>query len=69
MTGPTPATPANPRICSNCDGFATVAISSGLGRDAGGNLRTLTIDCRVCSGTGIVRPRVRSATVGVEVAS
>ncbi|MFJ9120974.1 hypothetical protein ACIRJO_36285 [Streptomyces sp. NPDC102394] len=69
MTGPTPATPANPRICPNCDGFATVAISSGLGRDARGHLHTLTVDCRTCSGTGTVRPRVRTAAVDVEVTS
>ncbi|TQJ90012.1 hypothetical protein [Streptomyces sp. SLBN-31] len=54
MTGPTPAPPANPRICSNCDGFATVAISSGLGRDARGHLHTLMVDCRACSGAGTV---------------
>ncbi|WP_327595023.1 hypothetical protein [Streptomyces chartreusis] len=53
MTGPTPATSTTDRICSNCDGFATAAISSG-GRDARGHLHTLTVDCRVCSGTGTV---------------
>ncbi|MFJ9903889.1 hypothetical protein ACIRVK_13455 [Streptomyces sp. NPDC101152] len=53
MTGPLKATPASARICPNCDGFATAAISSG-GRDTRGHLNTITVDCRVCSGTGTV---------------
>ncbi|WP_425833601.1 hypothetical protein [Streptomyces fractus] len=40
------------RVCANCDGFATVAVSSGLGRDLLGHLRTLTLDCPACQGTG-----------------
>ncbi|MGW3100186.1 hypothetical protein ACWDCC_42885 [Streptomyces sp. NPDC001102] len=64
MTGPTPATPANPRICPNCDGFATVAISSGLGRDARGHLHTLTVDCTVCRGTGTVIVPLRQLAGG-----
>ncbi|WP_030597044.1 hypothetical protein [Streptomyces fulvoviolaceus] len=52
MTGlnPAPHTPA--RICPNCDGFATAAVTSGLGRDASGHLRTITVDCTACHGHG-----------------
>ncbi|MFA0843409.1 hypothetical protein [Streptomyces rochei] len=45
-----PTRPA-PRICPACDGFATVAVTLG-GRDSHGHLRTLTIDCPACHGTG-----------------
>ncbi|MFJ4357737.1 hypothetical protein ACIP25_15825 [Streptomyces massasporeus] len=38
------------RICPNCDGFATAAITTGS-RDQHGHLSTLTIDCRACNGT------------------
>ncbi|MBD0843263.1 hypothetical protein [Streptomyces sp. TRM68416] len=60
MTGPTPATTTTARICSNCDGFATAAVTFDLGRDSSGHLRTLTVDCSVCHGTGTAparRPR------------
>ncbi|WP_405670657.1 hypothetical protein [Streptomyces sp. NBC_01530] len=53
MTGPTPALTPALRICPNCDGFATAAISSG-GRDARGHLHTIAVDCRVCLGIGTV---------------
>ncbi|WP_425831526.1 hypothetical protein [Streptomyces fractus] len=43
---------ASARVCANCDGFASVAVSSGLGRDAHGHLHTLTLDCTACHGTG-----------------
>ncbi|GGZ13628.1 hypothetical protein [Streptomyces poonensis] len=52
---PTPA----PRICPNCDGFASAAITTG-GRDAHGHLRTITADCRSCHGTGTVRRPARA---------
>jgi RNase P subunit RPR2 len=45
-----------PRICPNCDGFATVAITTGS-RDRHGLLPTLTVDCRACNGTGTVPAR------------
>ncbi|MGW3729447.1 hypothetical protein [Streptomyces sp. NPDC000851] len=48
-------TPA-PRICPNCDGFASVAITLG-GRDARGHLRTITAHCPACHGTGTARTR------------
>lgn len=47
------ANATNTRICPNCDGFATAAISSG-GRDTRGHLHTLTVDCPACHGTGAV---------------
>ncbi|MFC8143003.1 hypothetical protein ACFUKV_14840 [Streptomyces paradoxus] len=50
-----PSTPAA-RICPNCDGFATVAITTGS-RDRHGHLPTLTIACRACNGTGTVPAR------------
>ncbi|WP_425833026.1 hypothetical protein [Streptomyces fractus] len=53
--------PATARVCSNCDGFASAAVSSGLDRDARGHLPTVTVDCPVCHGTGI---RSRSVRVG-----
>ncbi|MBQ1099722.1 hypothetical protein KBY55_27580 [Streptomyces sp. b94] len=53
MTGSAPATAASPRICPNCDGFATAAVSSG-DRDASGQLPTLAVDCPACHGAGTV---------------
>ncbi|MET8082311.1 hypothetical protein [Streptomyces sp. NPDC005303] len=54
MTGHNPAPHTAARICSNCHGFATAAVSSGLGRDHRGNLRTITIDCPACHGHGTI---------------
>ncbi|MEU6418681.1 hypothetical protein [Streptomyces spiralis] len=45
-----------PRICPDCDGFASVAVTLG-GRDARGHLRTITAHCATCNGTGLVRTR------------
>ncbi|MFE9650101.1 hypothetical protein ACFYO0_39535 [Streptomyces sp. NPDC006365] len=42
------------RICPNCDGFASVAITSS-GRDQHRHLRTVTADCPACKGTGTAR--------------
>ncbi|MEV0121628.1 hypothetical protein AB0I16_08720 [Streptomyces sp. NPDC050703] len=39
------------RICPDCDGFATVKATLG-GRDRHGHLRTLTLHCGTCHGTG-----------------
>ncbi|EFE69419.1 conserved hypothetical protein [Streptomyces viridosporus ATCC 14672] len=50
-----PATPT-PRICPHCDGFATVAVTTGS-RDRRGHLRTLTAHCPACHGTGTVPAR------------
>jgi hypothetical protein len=59
MPGLTPATTRSARICPNCDGFASVAVTLG-GRDARGHLRTITAHCPVCHGAGATplrRPR------------
>ncbi|WOX26742.1 hypothetical protein R2D22_24165 [Streptomyces sp. HUAS YS2] len=52
-------TPA--RICSNCDGHASVAVTLGV-RDHAGHLRTVTAHCPVCHGSG-TRPTRRPLTV------
>ncbi|MGW5242852.1 hypothetical protein ACWEQN_03030 [Streptomyces sp. NPDC004129] len=44
-------TTPRPRICGNCDGFASAAITLG-GRDTRGHLRTITAHCPACHGTG-----------------
>ncbi|NEA86090.1 hypothetical protein G3I38_31935 [Streptomyces sp. SID7958] len=49
-------TPLPSRICPACDGFASVAVTSG-GRDPRGHLRTLTAHCPTCQGTGTVPAR------------
>jgi RNase P subunit RPR2 len=54
MTHPT--TTPTPRICPNCDGFATATITTGS-RDQHGHLPTLTIACRACNGLGTVPAR------------
>ncbi|MFE7709770.1 hypothetical protein ACFU6I_29175 [Streptomyces sp. NPDC057486] len=46
------------RVCANCDGFPTVRVTLG-GRDRHGNLRTITVHCPACHGTG-TRP-IRTA--------
>ncbi|MFE9445611.1 hypothetical protein ACFYO2_43295 [Streptomyces sp. NPDC006602] len=51
-------TPPPPRICPNCDGFASAAITLG-GRDQNGHLRTITAHCPVCNGTGTRPARTR----------
>jgi DnaJ-class molecular chaperone len=56
MTGPTPATTSTARICPNCDGFASAAITIG-GRDRHGHLRTVTAHCPACHGLGTVPAR------------
>ncbi|MFM9699839.1 hypothetical protein [Streptomyces europaeiscabiei] len=44
------------RICPNCDGHASAAITLG-GRDQNGHLRTITANCPACHGTGTTRTR------------
>ncbi|MGW5471580.1 hypothetical protein [Streptomyces chartreusis] len=51
MTGSTPATTTSARICSDCDGFASVKVTFG-GRDRRGHLRIITAHCPACHGTG-----------------
>ncbi|MDX3353309.1 hypothetical protein PV703_08230 [Streptomyces sp. ME01-24h] len=60
MTHPTPP-PA--RICPACDGFASAAITLG-GRDRHGHLRTLTVHCPACHGTGAPPTRTVASIVG-----
>ncbi|WP_328399460.1 hypothetical protein OHS70_21500 [Streptomyces sp. NBC_00390] len=43
------------RLCPACDGFASVAVTSG-GRDHNGHRRTVTTHCRTCRGSGTVPP-------------
>ncbi|MGW4722986.1 hypothetical protein [Streptomyces sp. NPDC004291] len=45
-----PHTP-RPRVCSDCDGFPVVHITTGS-TDSGGQRRTLTATCPACKGTG-----------------
>ncbi|MEU5797664.1 hypothetical protein ABZ800_29690 [Streptomyces sp. NPDC047813] len=39
------------RVCRDCDGFATAAISTGT-RHTDGTRTTLTVTCPSCKGTG-----------------
>jgi hypothetical protein len=48
--------PVTARVCSNCDGFPTVRVTLG-GRDRHGHLRTITVHCSACTGTGTVPAR------------
>ncbi|RPF33610.1 hypothetical protein [Streptomyces sp. TLI_185] len=68
MTGPTPATTTNARICPDCNGFATAAVSSGP-RDTSGDLPVTAVDCPACHGTGTVPLRPRLTAADVEVAA
>ncbi|MFD9218681.1 hypothetical protein ACFWDI_01295 [Streptomyces sp. NPDC060064] len=43
--------PAPARVCSHCDGFPAVRVTLG-GRDRRGYLRTVTVHCPACHGTG-----------------
>ncbi|CAM5684575.1 hypothetical protein SALBM311S_09145 [Streptomyces alboniger] len=52
-----------PRICPNCDGHASAAITLG-GRDTQGNRRTITAYCPACHGTGTTHRRTRSSREG-----
>ncbi|MCQ4214472.1 hypothetical protein [Streptomyces longispororuber] len=44
-------TPARVQICPGCDGFASAEVTRG-GRDHRGHLRTVTVHCTACQGTG-----------------
>ncbi|MFC6065089.1 hypothetical protein [Streptomyces ochraceiscleroticus] len=52
--------PARVRLCPDCDGFPTVAITTGQ-KNPDGTRRTFTVVCRTCEGTGTVarRPAAR----------
>lgn len=45
-------------ICGHCDGFPTVAITTGT-RTPSGERRTITADCPACHGTGHTLPAAR----------
>ena len=51
------------RICRDCDGFATAAITTGT-RHPDGTRATLRVTCSSCKGTGTPR-RVRAQEVTV----
>ncbi|MFF1638403.1 hypothetical protein ACFVXA_12350 [Streptomyces sp. NPDC058246] len=44
------------RVCPDCNGFASVAVTTGA-RHRDGSRVTLRIDCRACKGAGIVLVR------------
>ncbi|MFF9841611.1 hypothetical protein [Streptomyces sp. NPDC013740] len=50
-----PQTTRAPRICRDCDGFATATITTGL-RTADGTRHTIPVDCRTCRGAGHTTP-------------
>jgi hypothetical protein len=43
------------RVCRDCDGFATAAITTGT-RHPDGTRATLTVACSACKGTGRILP-------------
>ncbi len=51
------------RICRDCDGFPTVAITTGT-RHPDGTRVTLWITCPTCKGTGHATPAVSLTRVG-----
>ncbi|MGW0467027.1 hypothetical protein ACWDX6_17375 [Streptomyces sp. NPDC003027] len=59
----TDRTPPTPRLCPACDGFASAAVTLG-GRDRHGHLRTITVHCPTCHGTGHLPARVPSLAGG-----
>ncbi|MGW6566928.1 hypothetical protein [Streptomyces sp. NPDC054975] len=46
-----PETTQAPRICRDCDGFATATITTGL-QTAHGMRHTVRVHCTTCQGTG-----------------
>ncbi len=51
------------RICRDCDGFPTVAITTGT-RHADGTRATLRITCPTCKGTGTTTPAASFVRAG-----
>ncbi|MEU2518543.1 hypothetical protein ABZ732_07100 [Streptomyces pseudogriseolus] len=43
------------RVCRDCDGFATAAITTGT-RHRDGTPVTLRVTCPTCKGTGLTAP-------------
>ncbi|MFF0685660.1 hypothetical protein ACFYUG_06125 [Streptomyces albogriseolus] len=46
---------SNMRVCRDCDGFATVAITIGA-RHRDGTRATLRVTCPACKGAGTTTP-------------
>lgn len=51
------------RVCRDCDGFATAAITTGT-RHTDGTRATLRVTCRACDGTGHAVPASALAKTG-----
>ncbi|WP_405713603.1 MULTISPECIES: hypothetical protein [unclassified Streptomyces] len=50
-------------VCAHCDGFPTVAITTGQ-TNADGHRETVTATCRPCNGTGHTAPARAYARTG-----
>ncbi|NYV73463.1 hypothetical protein [Streptomyces sp. UH6] len=57
-----PQHPPASRICRDCDGFATAAITTGTCHPDG-TRQTLPVTCPTCKGTGRTAPAGALATV------
>jgi RNase P subunit RPR2 len=53
----------NTPVCRNCDGFVTVAITTGT-RHRDGTRVTVRVTCPSCKGTGHTTPAVRLVPAG-----
>ncbi|MFJ3949053.1 hypothetical protein ACIPXV_03140 [Streptomyces libani] len=51
------------RRCPDCDGFPTVAITTGR-KTPNGTRHTITVTCRACHGIGTVPLRRLAASLG-----
>nr|WP_030553047.1 hypothetical protein [Streptomyces exfoliatus] len=49
-----------PRVCRDCDGFATVTITTGLPA-VDGTRDTVRVNCPTCRGLGHTVPALRTA--------
>ncbi|MEF2528318.1 hypothetical protein [Streptomyces sp. CS62] len=47
-----------PRVCRDCDGFATATITTGL-RTPDGTRHTIPVHCPTCRGLGHTTPAAR----------
>ncbi|MBI0300210.1 hypothetical protein JBE04_38580 [Streptomyces sp. PRKS01-29] len=56
-------THAHTRRCPACDGFPTVAVTTGA-RHRDGSRVTIRVTCPACEGTGHATPTRTAATVG-----
>ncbi|WP_344419678.1 hypothetical protein [Streptomyces lavendulocolor] len=55
-------TPA-PRVCRDCDGFATATITTGL-PNVDGTRDTVRVNCLTCRGLGRTIPVLRTVRAG-----